>query len=163
MWFYKDFIGSFCWVQYIWYSNQTYFLVKYYSVIYRLLINGDSNKIKQNRCVKPSCEDSGSVLLRWGCRGPAAPPAWPCSSRRRTRSPDAPSSLWSEAATNRRESANRYSDHNYCRHFRSSSQYWVTCCTGFDISIFKGEQKWMQINKLLGSACRGGCRLPSGG
>lgn len=162
---------------------------------------------KLNRCVKLPSEDSGSVLLRWGCRGPAAPPARPCSSRRRTRSPDAPSSLWSETATNRR--------------VRPTGTVIITTVditgisgpiTGwaavhicymlrvFDVSIFKEELKkepnrywfltvilifrdwkiradiflsdkhnidvqlfYLLLYILLESACRGSCRLPSGG
>lgn len=56
-----------------------------------------------------------AAVLRWGCRGPASPPVWPCSSRRHTRSPDAPSYLWSETA------------HTvwmfYCRDFMYSCRY----------------------------------------
>lgn len=79
----------------------------------RLVMTTDGNRTKDNqkRVKKKGREEkkewgmtaprwSRALGFRWGCRGPAAPPAWPCSSRRHTRSPDAPSSLWSESKRN---------------------------------------------------------------
>lgn len=79
---------------------------------HRLVMITDGNRTKNNqkkmeKQARGKKEWAGTaprwsrvLSIRWGCRGPAAPPAWPCSWRPHTRSPDAPSSLWSESKQN---------------------------------------------------------------
>lgn len=70
--------------------------------------------------------------FRSGCRGPAAPPAWPCSSRRRTRSPNVPSCLWSAEHTELRLAAPSELWFKHSFGFLSDPRClqggWLTCC-----------------------------------